>query len=560
MKQFLTYLFITTFLFTAQYTVSNSTKIKRHKTQSSTVDSLDTSFLNWHHKGAKTDKIYGANINQIYEKLLSHRKPEKKIIVAIIDGGIDIHHKDLKGKIWTNELEIPGNGIDDDDNGYIDDINGWNFLGNAKGDNINSAPLEFVRIFRKFRKKAKGRYTYKSKHLKNKKKIAEFTKCQRRFDSELREYKLHKRKVEQIEKKIILIKKHFTGLDKTLNITCKEDALKLKAKTKKSAMAKRLLIRLYEKGYNEEAFLKYAETTNLHIEKFLNINYFPRKIIGDNLNEISECFYGNNDVTGDFSDHGTFVAGIIAANRGNGFGIDGIATNVEIMAIRGVPQGDEYDKDIALSIRYAVDNGANIINLSFGKDYSQNKQFVDDAVRYAEENSVLIINSAGNEAYNLDKINHFPNKYYSEAIENENLEASNWITVAANASTFNKEFVGSFSNYGKKTVDLFAPGVDIISLASNNTYAIKSGTSFSCPIVTGIAALIWSHFPYLTAVEIKEILLKTSNTYKKKVNIPNTNSKVKPKKIRFKHMSVTGGVIDAYKAFKLAEKMSNQSH
>lgn len=521
-------------------------RIKKNNSVS-TVDSLDLTLLNWYNADPEQSKIQGVGVDRVYQEILKNKAPEKKIVVAVIDGGVDINHEDLKGKIWTNQNEIPDNGIDDDDNGYVDDVHGWNFLGNARGENIVYAPLEYVRLYKKYKTRFHNIKSYKDIEFKNRTHFTQFIRCQHKFDVELKKYQLRKRKVDEVEKKISKTKEFLS--DRTGKIVkCEADVRALKTCTKKSELARKLLINLYDKGYDEESFHMYKETTDLYVNKLLNLDYTPRDIISDNPDEIAESFYGNNNVKGELSDHGTFVAGIIAANRNNNKGINGIAENVELMVLRSVPKGDEYDKDIALSIRYAVDNGANIINMSFGKEFSANKHFVDEAVKYAEENNVLIVHSAGNDANNIDEVSHFPNKALGKT------EAKNWMTIGANASKKNKYFAGSFSNYGRKTVDVFAPGVDIISLAPENKYSSKSGTSFSSPVVTGVAALLWSYYPYFTATDIKDIILKSSVVHRKRVYLPNIDTEKRKKKIRFKKLCRTGGVVNAYKAFQMAQR------
>jgi subtilisin family serine protease len=247
--------------------------------------------------------------------------------------------------------------------------------------------------------------------------------------------------------------------------------------------------------------------------------------------------------------HGTHVSGIIAGARNNGIGIDGIADNVRIMMVRAVPDGDEHDKDIALAIRYAVDNGAKVINMSFGKSFSPQKQWVDEAVRYAESKGVLMVHAAGNDGANIDTAYNFPTPVF----KSDGNIATNWITVGASGDPKNGGLVASFSNYGKKNVDVFAPGVNIYSsVPTGNAYANESGTSMASPVTAGVAAFLLEYYPTLTAQQLKYIIEKSSVVTNVPVTIPGTDQKAK-----LSDISKTGGLINVYEAAKLAESMTS---
>ncbi len=516
------------------------------------IDSLDSFHVNWYNKNPALDSIEGARVEQAYEKLLQGKKGKKKIVVAVIDGGVDINHEDLKGKIWVNDDEIPGNKKDDDNNGYIDDVNGWNFIGNADGENIHFDNLEYVRVVRD--------YKPYFEHIESKKDVADsleseyalYIQCSTRYEKELEKYKKEKKSLENFQSNPkntnIILKKH---LEK--DTLLKEDIEKIKTDDRMLSTAKEFKLYLLESDFKKKDLRWMLNHNAEYLDKLLNLDFEQRPLIGDDKTDITDAAYGNNNVKGPRAEHGTFVAGIIAANRNNGIGIDGIAENVEIMALRVVPKGDEYDKDVALSIRYAVDNGANIINMSFGKDFSPNKQFVDEAIRYAEENNVLLVHAAGNNADDNDDVQHYPVK----KLDNRK-EVDNWITVGASSKEKGPELPGVFSNYGKKSVDIFAPGVHIVSLHPDNQYNLANGTSFSCPVVSGVAALVWSYYPDLTAIQLKEAILESARQYKRlKVNIPNKSKKEK-KQTRFKKLSTTGGVVDAYNAIIQAEEITKK--
>lgn len=276
-----------------------------------------------------------------------------------------------------------------------------------------------------------------------------------------------------------------------------------------------------------------------------NENFDSREIVGDNINNSQERNYGNNDVEGPDPDHGTHVAGIIAADRKNNLGIKGIADNVKIMVVRAVPNGDERDKDVANAIIYAVDNGAKIINMSFGKSFSPQKEAVDKAVRYAEQKGVLLVHAAGNDSEDIDVNKNYPSKFYLDG-----KEAKNWIEVGASSAGSDEDLVGSFSNYGRKMVSLFAPGVEIYSTVPDNKYKNNDGTSMASPATAGVAALLMSYFPELTALQVKDILMKSSRKFDNlKVQKPGGG------KVDFNQLSASGGLVNAYEAVKMAKAM-----
>jgi subtilisin family serine protease len=278
--------------------------------------------------------------------------------------------------------------------------------------------------------------------------------------------------------------------------------------------------------------------------------HYRDDIVKDNYGDLNDRFYGNNDVMGTDASHGTHVAGIIGAIRGNDKGIDGIANHVQIMPIRAVPDGDEHDKDIANAIRYAVDNGALIINMSFGKSFSPEKKWVDEAVQYAESKGVLLVHAAGNDAKNIDTDDNFPSRNFN----NDTLKVfSNWITVGASGATAN-EIAAPFSNFGKREVNLFAPGVKIYStIPGGNAYGEKDGTSMAAPVVSGIAALLLSYHPDISAKQLIEILEQSS----KKINItfPKPGAQ---EKIMLSDLSITGAIVNTYDALKLASKVKGE--
>lgn len=513
--------------------------------------------INWHLKSPDSE-YPGTGVDALYQKLKD--KPSYEIIVAVIDGGVDINHEDLKQNIWVNRKEIPGNGIDDDKNGYVDDIYGWNFLGNAKGENIQYDTYETTRTYARLAKKFKN---VKPETLSKDDKILydHYQEIKKDIDTKRQvaeeSWKEYKRTEGLLLQVMDAVQKEMGSLP--LN----KDNLK-KVDTTKS-MHVNIGVKILNEILTEQPFMNSFDQLKQAIQrdysgprqelegKFmyqLNPDFDSRKIIGDHYEDINERYYGNNDVKGPDAFHGTHVAGIIAAVRGNGLGMDGIAKNVKIMALRAVPDGDEHDKDVANSIRYAVDNGAKVINMSFGKGESPYKKAIDDAIRYAEKHDVLLVHAAGNEGDDNDASLHFPVKQLSRKCLFCKKEVKNWIDVGALSFTKDEDMVASFSNYGAKSVDIFSPGVRIYSTAPENKYEFADGTSMASPVTAGVAALIRSYYPKLSAKQVKQAIFENGNPSNLKVKKPGTNEKV-----YLKDISASGSYINAAKALDAAGKM-----
>lgn len=495
------------------------------------VDKLDAKYLNWHNQVLDENQVLATSVDRTYHELLAGRPSRKTVVVAVIDSGVDIDHEDLQGRIWVNEDEIPGNNIDDDDNGYIDDIHGWNFIGNMSGVNIHYENLEYTRIYR-----AGGGG-------------AEFESAKKLYMKQLEKRIREKEsilKFEETYNKAKLIIKERTGID----VKSAEDLDGIPPGDEQPVLrARHFLYAKFEQGFSEKHLASLKENNADYLEKFLNLRFNPRPaIIGDDPKNIHDVHYGNADVKGPRADHGTAVAGVIAAIRDNNVGINGIATDVKIMCIRSTPRGDERDKDVALAIRYAVENGADIINMSFGKRFSPEKSLVDDAVKFAEHRNVLIVHGSGNDGRNIDVEPSYPSDTYMD-----NTEASNWINVGATGMPVGEESVAIFSNYGESHVDLFAPGQNIISLGTGNNYSMNDGTSFSAPVVSGVAALVLSYHPELSAMDLVQVLMESAfQLEKQKVLIPDVENPVR-RKVRFRSLSKSGGVVNAYEAMKKAD-------
>ena len=499
----------------------------------------------WQTLDPKTDNVYGVGSEEAYKTLGT--KTSKTVIVAVIDCGVDFNHEDLKSVIWTNPGEIPDNGIDDDHNGYVDDIHGWSFLGGKNGD-IGDDVTELVRLVKKGDKKY-ATADESTMSVAEAKEYAEYKKMKAAFRETQQK---QEKQIQSMDRSISL----FDKVRKQNNGDLTIDGLKkyVPENDNEKKIVKNLLA---YKGMKLEDMEKGYKRGKARVEKeiarnMVNTDSIRQAIVGDDLNNPNERFYGNNHIQGPDASHGTHVSGIIAAVRDNNLGIKGIADNVKIMVIRAVPDnGDERDKDVANAIRYAADNGATVVNMSFGKDYTTDKNVIDEAVKYAESKDVLLIQAAGNDSRNDDIKLPFPNReYLSEG------EASNWIMVGANAYLDNKKIIGSFSNYGKKKVDLFAPGVGVYSCLPDNKYANMSGTSMASPSTAGVAAMIREYFPALKAPEVREILMKTVIRTDDKVNVPGLtrkklfSKKTKPVTRKVAYLCISGGFVNADNAVK----------
>lgn len=503
----------------------------------------------WFLKDPVADRVQGISAEKAYQTFLKNQ-PSRTIIVAVVDSGVDIDHEDLRNVIWTNEGEIPDNGIDDDNNGYIDDVHGWNFIGGKDG-NVNQDTDEFTRAYVKLKKQFEG---VDEKKISKKEKPAyeEYIKAKQKFE------KLVAENTEQYELYNNLYQNVSLSVD-TLKVLLMTDSLtqdlvqSFESSEPNLLFAKGFVLNIFRNIGTEnsiEEFVSELKEAAEHFQQIVeygyNEDFDPRSIVGDNYNDPYEKGYGNNDVKGPDAMHGTHVAGIIAADRKNDIGIKGIADNVRIMSVRTVPNGDERDKDVANAILYAVDNGAHIINMSFGKSTSPRKEVVDKAVKYAVQKGVLLIHAAGNESDDIDVEKNYPTRFYLDGSE-----AKNWLEVGASSWGADKDFVGSFSNYGKKSVDLFAPGVEIYSTVPDNKYKDLNGTSMASPVTAGVAAVIMSYFPEFTALEVKEIIRQSTRKFDNlKINMPGSKGE-----IEFSQMSSTGGLINLYEAVNLAQEL-----
>ncbi len=498
----------------------------------------------WHFEPFNKKSMAGIGL---YEGiLLAGDKKANEIIVAVIDAGVDINHPDLQGQLWINEDEIADNGIDDDNNGYIDDIYGWNFIG-SKDTSIGYDNMEITRQYVILNEKYELSL---EEQVENKEEYQLYQEIRAKFRNERDEAKSNFEFYSQLKSGLEALERSY-GEDIT-----KSELKEHKSRNRSEEMARLVLLMqaLMEKG--EFSYPK-AKKDLIDAYDHFHYNYYygynakfePRYLVGDNYNDASEKYYGNNVVYyGEkFSDHGTHVAGIIAANRENDFGAQGICQSAKIMSIRVVPQGDERDKDVANGIYYAVDNGAKIINMSFGKDYVHNSEAVRKAIAYAKDHQVLLVHAAGNDALNTDINTFYPNDF-------NDTYKSIWIEVGASSWQKKPRMLAEFSNYGSEQVDVFAPGVEIYSTTPENNYDAYDGTSMASPVVAGVAAFVWSYYPELTAEELRSILIDSAIPLKGRQKLPGSKKKTKLKKI-----SVSGSIINLPAAMRLAEQRSSSN-
>ena len=494
------------------------------------ADLTEAEKKNWSHTDLITDTIPGMSLDKAYREIIGTKKG-RPVVVAVIDAGIDLKHEDLDDVLWINKDEKPGNGIDDDRNGYIDDVHGYNFLGESYNEQ-----LEMARILRLKLGDAALQATAKAELEKE---YSEATQNKAQYEQILQAVSQADGAVQQH-----LGKKEYT----------KEEVQAIKTEDASLQQSQAILMQMYNFGDSipdvldelRDGIKYFSDQLNYN----LNVNFSGRDDVGDNPYDLMDLGYGDGNPQSRFEDedHGTHVAGIIAAERNNGRGMRGVANYARIMSLRAVPNGDEYDKDIALAIRYAVDNGARVVNCSFGKGFSPNAEWVYEAIQYAASKNVLIVHAAGNEGMDIDKIENpnFPNDHKN----NSGTEiADNVIEVGSLTQNYGSEMVSSFSNYGKKNVDVFAPGSAIYSTMPGNKYEFQGGTSMAAPHVSGLAALILSYYPKLSAVQVKKIIKQSGLSSKTSVILSGDSSISR----NFTEISSSGKMVNAFNAMILAD-------
>lgn len=496
--------------------------------------SRESAPANWHRLDLEQDGVMGVGSERAIRELLAGRQPQRKIVVAVIDGGVDTAHTLLAPNLFRKPREIAGNGKDDDGNGYVDDVYGWNYIGGANGKDVQYDTFELTRLYAACRSLPAGVGTPKPDAARCGALAKDFADKRREIGGTLG----------QIDNLAGML----SGASRVLQEAIPDSLTPARVRAYRpptSALneAKLQWLQLADNGLTESELVDAKKAYETQFRYGLDTMFNPRSIVGDESRAPLTAPYGNRDVTGPDALHGTHVTGIIGARRDRGGDVQGIAPNVEIMAIRAVPDGDERDTDVANAIRYAADNGANIINMSFGKAYSPRKAAVDSAVRYAESKGVLLVHAAGNESEDNDAGANFPSATLASGER-----PRTWIEVGASSWKGGGRVPATFSNYGRSSVDLFAPGEDILSTTPNGQTAKESGTSMAAPVVSGVAALIMTYFPSMTAVDVKELLVSSARALRDlDVTGPGEMGRVK-----FGALSRSGGVVDAYAAVKAA--------
>ena len=511
----------------------------------------DNDLKTWYHKDFSTTNVYGVNTDNAYKFLESKGLKPRTIVVGVLDSGVEVDHPGLINNMWKNPNEIPNNGIDDDKNGYVDDIYGWNFIGGKTAD-VDADNLEVTRMVKKYQPIFEG--TDSAKNRANQAKMPEeyaiYQKSKKLYDEKGSEAKQYYHYFSGFNNAIPSIAKTLNG--KTLT---KANLAAIKPASQEDSRNLQILNSLVQDAGNvgktpkevEELLRKEIEGALKHYEsqatKHYNLDFDPRaEIVGDNYDNYNEKHYGNNHYEGPDASHGTHVSGIIAGLPHGNEAQYGVAHKVaKIMTVRAVPDGDERDKDVANAIRYAVDNGAKILNMSFGKAVSPGKKHVWEAMKYAEKKGVLLVKAAGNENQNIGENEYFPTNFMKQS--DEKPFVSNMIVVGASTNN-SQNLRARFSNYNGKMVDVFAPGQEIYSTVPDAKYEYLQGTSMASPVVAGAAAVLWAYMPSLTPQQIKEALVKTVNKSTVNANIDSSAN--------FDQISVAGGVIDLYKAAQYA--------
>lgn len=516
----------------------------------------------WFHKDP-SEGYMGISTEKAYKAL--EGRSSQPVIVAIIDSGVDAEHEDLAKNMWINADEIPNNGIDDDNNGYIDDIHGWNFIGGPNGNNVGPDTYEVTRLY--------GKYKYKFANANPAILNKEDKKLYKKFLVWQEEVEKQRARAEKSIAEVGGVEATIMGAVDALASTLQKDSLdftleninKIESSEQAITIGKNISNNFMSSGEVKTVDdLKAALNEALDGDKkrqqdkldyAYNPDFDPRStIVKDDYSNSSESVYGNNDVEGPDALHGTHVAGIVGAIRNNDIGMNGVANNVQIMSVRTVPDGDERDKDVANAIRYAVDNGASIINMSFGKGYSWDKEVVDEAVKYATKKDVLLVHAAGNSAQDNDVTGNFPVNKYDKAcgiLWWKKKKSKNWIEVGALSYKSGEDAVATFSNYGQNNVDIFSPGVQIYATLPDNNYTYLQGTSMAAPVVAGVAAVLRSYFPSLKASQVKEIIMESAIPVDLQVKKPGDSS---GGLVDFKTLSVQGGAINLHNAVQMAKQ------
>lgn len=487
---------------------------------------------NWQLLDERADGVPGISSERAMNELLRGKAPKQTVLVAVIDNGIDTLHADLKSVLWTD----PATGL-----------HGWNFLGGADGKDVSFDTFEVTRQYARCHGKAAASG---APPITDAAQCASIDAAFQKQRSSIEKLAMSYREANDMMQKVVPMLADAAHVP--ADSLTPERAKAIQLSSPQMAQARQFYLELMSEGASPSALAEGAKSLEGQLEHSLNPDFNPRTIVGDDYTNTEQRNYGNRDVMGADASHGTHVAGIIGAVRGNGVGIDGIAPAVKIMMIRTVPDGDERDKDVANAIRYATDHGAKIISMSFGKPYSPYKQAVDDAVRYADSKGVLMVHAAGNDGADLATGHNFPTPEYTGGGHPQN-----WIEVGASSWKGGDSLAAPFSNYGQKLVDVFAPGVDILSTVPGDKYQRDSGTSMAAPVVSGLAALLMDYYPNLTASDVRKIIVASVTKLGSQTVIQPHDDSAPERRVPFGSLSVSGGIVNAYNAVRMAEQISN---
>jgi subtilisin family serine protease len=497
----------------------------------------------WLYKDIIKDSISGISLEKAKNTILKN-KTGREIIVAVIDSKFDINHEVLKDYIWTNPKEIL-NYKDDDNNGFVDDIYGWNFIGNSQGENVIDANYEYVRYIRHY----SGRFENKTiDNVKegDKEKFILYIEVKEKLETELIKAKNRLDYSNNIFEKYVeardALQSYFPNYNYTLDVLNEIDTTGNNLATHVKEISE-----VIKWGETNEMNVSTNTSYKSGLNKHLNIDFNERSLVGDNPYDINDTIYGNNKTFNFLKhyDHGTRVSSVIT----NLFKYS--SSKLKILPISISPAGSYHDKDLALAIRYAVNNGAKVINMSFAKEYSINKEWVFEAFKYAEKHNVVIVRAAGNDSYDLGNYNIT----YPMDNENNGKEVSdNFLLVGSSTYKANENLKANFSSYGKNDVDVFAPGDNLFTAKPFNKYMLDRGTSLSAALISGVAALLFSHYPNLTASQVKHIIMDSGIEYTFPVKTPTKEDK--DKMTPFNQLSKSGKVVNAYNALIMADSIS----
>lgn len=551
-KQLIIFILILNFFLNCTEVIHYEYLPKQHKHKSTIKKTIEENVLKtWYSKDIIDDSIPGISLDKAYQTILNNRKGNE-VIVALIDKGVDIKHKSLKNNLWVNSKEIAGNNIDDDENGYIDDLNGWNFSGNIRGESNKYSHYDYVRIVKAYDSIFKEKEV-KDIDLEDSLKFLSYKRAKYKLNNKLKsvseeiDYANNVYKWKNEAKNSLLKSLNYSSDFKfTINIL---NSLKI-THTKDSILLNNIhiLSGFLANGYTDDFIEGLKLKTNNLLKKQLNLKYNERKIVKDNPNNINDITYGNPQIDSDINyfSHGTIMAGVIAENK----------SQIKIMPLCISGYGSKHDKDIALAIRYAVDNGAKVINMSFVKNFSLHQDWVNNAIKYAQKKNVVIIQAAGNDYHDMD--NPYKFTFPDDRNSNGNEFTDNYLKIGGSTRYADESLNYDYSNYGKLNVDIFAPAAEIYTTFPNNEYKYDSGTSLASAITSKVAALLFSYYPNLSASQVKHIIMDSGVEYTFPVKMPTIEDQKRT--IPFNELSKSGKIVNTYNALIMADSIAKKSN